>query len=48
MHNNDGSDDPIKSACKDSGWLLKKVIKADKREFETKEALFIRIYKWKS
>ena len=47
-HNNAGSDDPIKSAGKDSGWLLKKVIKADKREFETKEESFIRIYKWKS
>ena len=37
----------IKAAGKDSGWLLKKVIKEDeKRHFETKTEERIRKYKW--
>lgn len=37
----------IEAAGKDSGWLLKKVIKEDKkREFYTKKEELIRKYKW--
>jgi hypothetical protein len=46
-HKNAGSNDAVKSAGKDSGWLLKKVVKADKREFETKEESLVRKYLWK-
>lgn len=46
-HKNAGSNDAVKSAGKDSGWLLKKVVKADKREFETKKESLVRKYLWK-
>lgn len=36
---------PVKSAGKDCGWLLKKAIILDKRNFETKQFLFNRQYK---
>ncbi|MFW5983489.1 MAG: hypothetical protein ACOCQ4_03225 [bacterium] len=38
--------DAIAAAGKDSGWILKKVIEEDEREFETKEEEFIRKYRW--
>lgn len=41
-----GSPDPIKSAGKDCGWLLKKVILNDDRNFETEEFQMTRQYKW--
>lgn len=37
----------IKKAGIDSGWLLKKVINNDKREFDSKTEDMIRKYKWK-
>lgn len=36
----------VEAAGKDSGWLLKKVIKQDKRKFETKKEELIRKYRW--
>jgi hypothetical protein len=36
----------VKAAGKDSGWILKKVIAADTRKFETKIAQRIRQYRW--
>ncbi len=36
----------VKDAGKDSGWILKKVIEADKRTFKTKKEAFIRQYLW--
>ena len=38
--------DAITAAGKDSGWILKKVINKDKREFETKKEELIRKYRW--
>ena len=38
--------DAIDGAGKDSGWLLKKVIIEDKREFETKKEGLTRKYRW--
>ena len=35
-----------KEAGKDAGWLLKSVISADKRLFETKVESLIRQYRW--
>jgi hypothetical protein len=46
-HSKTGSTDPVKSAGKDAGWMLKNVIEIDKREFETKEESLIRMYRWK-
>lgn len=40
------SDDPVKEAGKDCGWLLKKVINDDKRNFEAKKENMIRKYRW--
>jgi len=40
------SENSVKDAGKDSGWLLKKVIHADKRKFETKKEDLIRKYRW--
>jgi hypothetical protein len=40
------SDDPVKEAGKDSGWLLKKVIHQDKREFDSMREELIRKYRW--
>lgn len=38
--------DAVTAAGKDSGWILKKVIDQDKREFETKIEELIRKYRW--
>ncbi len=47
-HKNKGksNNEAIESAGKDSGWILKKVIEKDKREFETKKEELIRKYRW--
>lgn len=47
-HISDGKDNPvaIDRAGKDSGWLLKRVIEEDKREFNTKKEDLIRKYCW--
>ena len=39
-------DDAVRAAGRDSGWLLKKVINDDKRNFETKKDEMVRKYKW--
>lgn len=39
-------DDAVSEAAKDAGWIAKKVINDDRREFETKDE-FVRSYKWK-
>jgi hypothetical protein len=39
-------EDSFKQAGKEAGWLLKKVIGADKRNFETKKIEQIRKYRW--
>jgi hypothetical protein len=39
-------EDCVKAAGKDAGWILKKVIAADTRKFETKVAQRIRQYRW--
>lgn len=44
-HLNNKSPNPIKSAGKDCGWLLKKVIINDKNNFETKTIFFTRKYR---
>lgn len=36
----------IEDAGKDSGWILKKVINDDRREFKTKKEDLIRKYRW--
>ncbi|SEI81556.1 hypothetical protein SAMN04488018_10562 [Myroides marinus] len=41
-----GSSDPVKSAGKDCGWMLKKVIINDSRNFETDKFEMTRKYKW--
>ncbi|WP_313360784.1 hypothetical protein [Empedobacter sp.] len=45
-HQNRGVKDPVDAAGKDCGWLLKKVIIMDKRNFETEEIQLTRKYKW--
>lgn len=45
-HNNLGKSDPVIEAGKDGGWILKKVIENDNRNFETKEEEMIRKYRW--
>lgn len=47
-HTNKGNvgNDPVKEAGKDGGWLLKKVIHSDNREFETQNNGFFREYRW--
>jgi hypothetical protein len=40
------SQDPIKQAGQDGGWLLKSVIRRDRRNFETREEHMIREYRW--
>ncbi len=40
------SNDPVKEAGKDAGWLLKKVLKKDLREFESTKKGLVRHYKW--
>ena len=40
------TDNPVSDAGKDAGWLLKKVIAEDKREFDTKVEARTRQYKW--
>jgi len=37
----------ISHAGRDAGWILKKVLEDDQREFETKKAELIRKYRWK-
>lgn len=39
-------DDAVERAGKESGWLLKRVIDDDNRDFETKEEELIRKYRW--
>lgn len=36
-HNSKGSNDPVKSAGKDAGWLLKYTLQIDKRNFKRKK-----------
>jgi len=38
--------DPLKEAAKDAGWLLKKVIDADRRTFESREEGLVKQYRW--
>ena len=45
-HNDLGKDEPVAEAGKDGGWLLKKVINNDQRQFETKKEELIRKYRW--
>jgi hypothetical protein len=47
-HENKGKswETAVKDAGKDSGWLLKRVISSDQRQFETKKEELIRKYKW--
>lgn len=40
-------DKAIADAGKDAGWILKKIIDDDNREFETKKEELIRKYRWK-
>ncbi len=40
------SNQAIEQAGKDGGWLLKRVITDDQRNFETREANLIREYRW--
>ena len=42
----EASNDPVKSAGKDGGWILKSVINDDQRQFDTREAHLIREYRW--
>ncbi|MBC8756852.1 hypothetical protein H2O64_19415 [Kordia sp. YSTF-M3] len=39
-------DSAIKGAGKDAGWILKKVLNEDKRNFETKKGDLVRKYRW--
>ena len=45
-HNKLGKSDPVIDAGKDGGWILKKMIQIDNRNFETKEEEMIRKYRW--
>lgn len=38
--------DAVKRAGQDGGWLLKRLIADDQRNFETREAELIRQYRW--
>ena len=40
------SDDPVKFASKEAGWLLKRVLAEDPRTFEMREGPDIRQYRW--
>jgi hypothetical protein len=40
-------DKAISDAGKDAGWILKRVIDNDSRDFETKKEELIRKYRWK-
>lgn len=40
------SDEAVKAAAIDSGWILKRVIEDDKRMFHTKKEELVRMYKW--
>ena len=48
-HQNKGksNDQAITDAGKDAGWILKKIIDDDQREFETKKEDLVRKYRWK-
>jgi len=39
-------EDAIKAAAKDGGWLLKKVVKKDRREFDDKKEAMTKKYLW--
>ena len=41
------TENAISDAGKDAGWILKKVIDDDQRNFETKKENLIRKYRWK-
>lgn len=43
---NINGDTAEEAAAKDAGWILKKMISNDKREFETKKDFQTRKYKW--
>lgn len=43
---NGSSADPLTEAAKDAGWLLKEVIIADRRTFETRTEALVRHYRW--
>jgi len=47
-HENKGKhwESAVKDAGKDSGWILKKVIDSDERNFETVKEELIRKYRW--
>lgn len=47
-HQNTGATNPVEAAGKDCGWLLKKVISKDPRNFETEKIDLTRKYKWLS
>lgn len=40
------SADPVKQAGQDGGWLLKAMIREDRRRFETREEHLNREYRW--
>lgn len=39
--------DAISGAGKDAGWILKRILEDDQRNFETKKEELVRKYKWK-
>lgn len=47
-HCSNGLDDEEanKAAGKDCGWILKRVVNDDRRQFETKKEALVRHYKW--
>ena len=47
-HTQDGktADEAFDAAGKESGWLLKEVVRKDKREFETRRTAIHREYRW--
>ena len=47
INNGHNSDVSIEKAGKDAGWILKKVIKNDIRNFDTAKKSLIRNYRWK-
>ncbi len=40
------SNDPVKDAGKDAGWLLKSVLSKDKRIFDDKDDGLVKHYRW--
>jgi hypothetical protein len=45
-HENSGASEPVKSAGKDIGWLLLRVLSEDKRIFEKRKGYMTNEYKW--